>query len=258
MIIGLLTLAFLVFCKGHETILLDPNLQKSVNIYVKDKERKSEIDQVIKQVTKTEETFQKKMKDVYAKELVRLNLSRTSKPTEFVQEYNMFYQDVRTEMNSYIDAEMKFRSLTKENEWDSIMSRAAKQPNNVKLKKNLTEENNKYYQHLLATCNKYIQDAAGKTEALGLLDTYKRKVDSVADAFLDLNYRYLNALRPYSATTASFQSLRDNTISLRKNYSDYLVTMRFKLLPLVPGKDWETLAKELNPAFADISPGVSK
>jgi hypothetical protein len=210
-----LTLAFLLFGKGHETILLDPNMQKSMNLYVKDKERKTELDNIIKQVSRTQEAFQKKMKDLYAKKLVGLNKSSSSVPGDFLLEYDQFYQDARVEMNSYIDAEMKFRSITKENEWDSIMNKALKQPDNAKLKKNLTAESNKYYQHLLETPNKYIPDAAGKTTAKGLLDGFKTKLDSVADAFLNLNYKYLEALRPYHAARPVFQQLRDNMITRR-------------------------------------------
>ncbi|HET7002297.1 MAG TPA: hypothetical protein VFI33_13335, partial [Puia sp.] len=78
MIIGLLTLAYLLFGSGHETYLLNLGLEKSVSDYVKDKQRREEIDQVIKQTKKTESVFQKKMKDVYEKKLVQLNMKRTS------------------------------------------------------------------------------------------------------------------------------------------------------------------------------------
>jgi len=188
MIIGLLTLAFILFGSGHETILLNPNLEKSVNMYVKDKERKTEIDKLIKVTEKSEEAFQKKMKDIYAKKLISLNESNSSTPGDFMLEYDQFYQDLRIQSNSYIDAEIKFRALVKEAEWDSIISKALKQPDNVKLKKNLLAENNKNYQHILEISNKYIEDAPGKAHAKGLLDGYKTKVDSVSDAFLDLNY----------------------------------------------------------------------
>ena len=63
MVIGLLTLYFILFGGGHETFLLNPNLEKSVSIYVKDRDRKSEIDKIIKQVEKSEEEFQKTNKE---------------------------------------------------------------------------------------------------------------------------------------------------------------------------------------------------
>jgi len=59
MLIGLLTLYFLVFGGKHETFLLDPTFQKSVSTYVKDKDRKSQIDKLIKETEKNEENFQK-------------------------------------------------------------------------------------------------------------------------------------------------------------------------------------------------------
>src|ERR1700755_1048651 len=94
MIIGLLTLAYLLFGKGHETFLLNPNIEKSVSIYIKDKQRKNEIDSVIKKVEKTEAAFQKKVKDVYRKKLVELNMNRASTSAEFTKEYDAFYTDL--------------------------------------------------------------------------------------------------------------------------------------------------------------------
>ena len=62
MIIGLLTIYFIFFGGSHETFLLDPNIEKTVSVYVKDKDRKSEIDKVIKGIQKSEENFQKQTK----------------------------------------------------------------------------------------------------------------------------------------------------------------------------------------------------
>jgi hypothetical protein len=256
MIIGLLTLAYLLFGRGHETFLLNPNLEKSVSVYVKDKQRKDEIDQVIKQVEKAEAAFQKKMKDVYAKKLVQLNLNRASTTADFIQEYNAFYGDLSTLQNSYVASELKIRTYMKPNEWDSIVSKALKQPDNVKARKSLTEENNKMHVHLLTTCNKYITDPTNKKKAKMLVDDFQLKVDTVASAFLDLNYHYLKAVRPYEVTAADFAPLRDKMIELRKSYSDYVVKMRFNLLVITPEKDWESLAKELNGVFSDVAVGL--
>lgn len=256
MIIGLLTLAYLLFGRGHETFLLNPNLEKSVSIYVKDKQRKDEIDQVIKQVEKTEAAFQKKMKDVYAKKLVQLNMNRTSTSADFIQEYNAFYSDLSTLQNSYIESELKIRSYIKPNEWDSIVNKALKQPDNVKAQKSLTEANQKLHDHLLATCNKYITDPTNQINAKMLVDDFQLKVDTVTHAFLDLNYHYLKAIRPYQVTADDFAPLRIKMIELRKSYSDYVVNMRFKLLAITPEKNWEGLAKELNSVFYDVAVGL--
>ncbi len=258
MIIGLLTLAFLLFGRGHETFLLNPNLEKNVSVYVKDKDRKTQIDQTIKQVEKSEESFQKKAKDVYDKKLKELNLSRTSTSTEFIQEYNLLYQDLSVLQNSYVDAELKIRSFIRENEWDSIMNKVLKTPDNAKARKILMEENKKLHDKLLDACNKRITDPAGKTKAKALVDEYMVKGDSLASAFLDLNYKYLKAVRPYKVNGEDFKPIRNQMIGLRKNYSSYLVGMRFELLAIVPEKEWEGLARELNDDFSYLGPGVSK
>jgi hypothetical protein len=83
-------------------------------------------------------------------------------------------------------------------------------------------------------------------QARVLVDEYSTKGDSLANAFLDLNNRYMQAIRPYKVTRADFEPLRTKMIGLRRNYTDYLVYMRFKLIALTPEKQWEGLAKELN------------
>ena len=87
MIIGLLALYFIFFGGGHETFLLDPNFQKSANIYVKDKDRRSEIDKLVKEVAKSEENFQKEAKKTYDKKFEALNMDHASTPAEFKQQY---------------------------------------------------------------------------------------------------------------------------------------------------------------------------
>jgi hypothetical protein len=251
-------MAFILFGRGHETFLLNPNLEKNVNVYVKDKERKAEIDQTIKQVEKSEENFQKQVKNVFDKKLEELNMSRASTANDFELEYNKFYIDLKSLQNGYLDAELKIRSFIRPNEWDSIMKKALQQPDNVKARKSLMEENKKLHDKLLGDCNKYIPDAAGKMQARVLVDEYSTKGDSLAKAFLDLNYRYIQAIRPYKVTRADFEPLRTKMIRLRRNYTDYLVYMRFKLIALTPEKQWEGLAKELNYNFIYMGAGVSK
>ena len=256
MLIGLLTLAYLLFGHGNQTFLLNPNLEKNVSVYVKDKDRKTQIDQTIKQVKKTEDAFQKKAKDVYDKKLEELNKSKTSTANDFLQEYNQFYKDLAELQNNYVDAELKFRSLIKPNEWDSIMNKVMKTPDNAKTRKKLKEENNKLHDRLLSACNKHIPDAAGKAKAKSLVNEYSVKADSLANAYLDLNYKYIKAIRPYKVSRTDFEPYQTQMIGLRKNYSDYLVYMRFKLKDITPEKEWESLAGDLKTVFAYLGPGM--
>lgn len=256
MLIGLLTLAYLLFGHGHQTFLLNPNLEKNVSVYVKDKDRKRQIDETIKAAQKSEATFLKKAKDVYEKKLKELNLSRSSTQADFANEYNLFYEDLSSLQAGYVTQEIKIRSYIKPTEWDSIMNKVLAQPDNAKARKQLLEENKKLHDRLLASCNKHITDASGKSKAKALVDGYQAEGDSVAQAFLDLNYRYLKAVRPYQVTPADFEPMQAKMINLRKGYSDYLVKMRFQILALTPDKEWEGMAKEFTDLFTYISPGI--
>ena len=257
MIIGLLALYFLVFGGGHETFLLDPNFEKSVSVYIKDKDRKSEIDKIVKQAEKSEEVFQKQTKKVYDKKLVDLNMNFTSKPGDFNREYDSFYVGLMKLVNGLLTSELKVRSLIHPNEWDSIISKAIRQPDESKVRKAVIGRNEQLQDRLIMACNKYITDSAGKAKSRVIIGEYEIKGDNLTEAFLELNFQYLKALRPYKVSREDFEPMRAKMIGLRRNYTDYLVEMRFKLKAITPEKNWEGLAKELNNSFTYLGPGVS-
>jgi hypothetical protein len=258
MIVGLMALYFIFFSGGHETFLLDPNFEKGVSAYVKDKSRREEIDKTVKQVEKNEESFQKQTKKIYDKKLVDLNMNRASTPADFKKEYDSFYVGLTKTINGYVTSELEVRSFIHPNEWDSIMSKAVKQPDEAKVRKSILEENQKLQAGLIIACNKYIPDSAGKAKANIILGDYEIKGDNLSEAFLELNYQYLKSLRPYTAKRQDFEPIRAKMIGLRRNYTDYLVEMRFKLMAITPEKNWKDLAKELNANFTYLGPGISK
>jgi hypothetical protein len=255
MIVGLLALYFILFGGGHETFLLDPNMEKMVSVYVKDKDRKSEIDKLIKQVEKSEGDFQKKIKKVYDKKLVELNMNHASTPADFTREYDSFYVDLTELLNGYLTSELKVRSLIHPNEWDSIMNKAIKQPDEMKARKSMLQQNQKLQDELILACNKYISDPTSRAKANVIIGDYEIKGDNLMEAFLEMNFHYLKALRPYKVTRADFEPIRSKMIELRKNYSAYIVEMRFKLMALTPEKNWKDLSKELNNCFAYLGAG---
>jgi hypothetical protein len=257
MIIGLLALYFIVFGGGHETFLLDPNFEKAVSIYVKDKDRKSEIDKIVKQVEKNEEAFQKQTKKVYDKKLVDLNMNFGSTPGDFNLEYDSFYVGLTELVNGLLTSELKVRSLIHPSEWDSIINKSIRQPDEMKVRKAILAQNEHLQDQLIIACNKYITDSAGRSKVRIILGDYEIRGDNLSEAFLELNFQYLKALRPYQVTRQDFEPMRTKMIGLRRSYTNYLVEMRFKLKALTPEKNWKGLAKELNNSFTYLGPGVS-
>jgi len=257
MIIGLLALYFILFGGGHQTYLLDPNFEKAVGVYVKDKDRKSEIDKIVKQVEKSEEEFQKQTKKVYDKKLIDLNMNHASTPGEFKQVYDSFYIGLKELVSGFLTSELKTRSLIHPGEWDSIVSKAIKQPDESKIRKAIISRNEQLQYKLIAACNKYITDSSDKSKTRVIIGEYEIKGDNLTEAFLELNFKYLKALRPYNVSRQDFEPMRTKMIELRRNYTDELVEMRFKILAMTPEKNWKDLAKELNSTFTYLGPGVS-
>jgi hypothetical protein len=137
------------------------------------------------------------------------------------------------------------------------MKKAISQPDPMKVRKAILATNQKLQTRLILACDKYIGDSAGKSKTRIIIGEYEIKGDNLAEAFLQLNYQYLKAIRPYEVTRQDFDPIRAKMISLRRNYTDYLVEMRFKLMAITPEKNWNDLAKELNSCFTYLGPGVS-
>jgi hypothetical protein len=256
MIIGLLALTYLLFGGGHQTFLLNPALKKNVETYVKNSKRKEDIYQLIKQTDKNESAFLKETKSVFDKKLVSLNMDTASTTADFIKEYNKFYDSLTVLQNKYIEGEIKIRSFILPNEWDSIMKKVLTLPDQAKARKSLMEENQKLATKLKTACNKNITDPSSKKQAAVYVDGYKARGDSVATAFLNLNYKYAAAIRPYKVSRSDFEPMRSNMIDLRRDYSNYLINMRFKLKAITPNKNWKDLAKVLNNNFVYLGAGI--
>ena len=257
MLIGLL-IAFIFLGGSHQTFLLNPNLEKNVSLYVKDKSRKEEIDKIIKQTIKSEDIFQKKIEKPTCKKLEDLNMNHLSTQSQFNKEYATLYDSLESLQNSYLSSELKIRSLIHANEWDSIMNKTLVQPAREKVSKAIYAKNIKLHDQLIKACNERITDSMNRKKAKSYADTYFAKGNSLAKAFLDLNYKYLSAIRPYTATRSDFEKPGKEMIDLRKNYSEYLVDMRFKLMAITPEKEWPGLAKELNNEFNYLGAGGTR
>lgn len=255
MILSLL-IAYFFLHGGHETFLLDPNMAKNVSVYVKNKTNKDKIDKIIKSVAKNQEAFEKKTKKVYDKNLVTLNMNPASAAVSFSSEYDLFYKDLKNLQESYIDSELVIKSLIQPAEWDSIMKKVLVTPTKDKAKKGFAKQNMDLHNRILKACNRLIVNTSDQQKAKQYVDEYTAKGDTLASAFLDLNYKNLQNIRSYSAKRADFEKDRMKMIQLRRSYTDYLVAMRFKLVAITPKDKWTDLAKELNNSFNYMGAGL--
>jgi hypothetical protein len=257
MLIGLLV-AYLFLGGSHQTFLLNPNMEKNVSEYVKDKSRKDQIDRIIKEVKKAEVDFQKKIEKPVGKKLEDLNMNRASTKNDFNNEYTLLYDSLIDLQNLCTNSEFKVRSLILSNEWDSIMNKVLKQPSSDKLRKKMYAENKKLHDRLLKACNNHIPDSINRKKAKSYVDVYLTKGNTLANSFLDLNYKYISGIRQYTAARDDFEKPEKQMIELRKNYSNYLVDTRFNLMALTTEKEWTGVAKVLNDDFNYLGAGAER
>ena len=134
--------------------------------------------------------------------------------------------------------------------------KSADYPDKDKAQKSFAKQNLDLHNKILKACNRAITNTADQQKAKQYVDEYTAKSDTLSSAFLDLNYKSLKNIRSYSATRADFEQDRMKMIELRRNFTDYLVGMRFKLIAITPADKWTDLAKELNNSFSYMGSGL--
>ncbi len=246
MLAGLLFALFLFLSGGQETFMLNPEMEKSIKIIVKDKDRKHQIDQILKEIKQDQKSFLKKTQKPSLKKLEDLNLEYTSTPENYILTLNSYFTDLEALQNKYLDKELQIRSLTKEEEWNKIMEMAVEKPNKEKYKKQIAKMCSQMHSNLLKALEKSITDPNSLKKAQLLLDQYQSKSVTIAEELLNVSYKQNEEIRRYDASRADFESLRLEMLNIRKEYMSFVVDMGFQFKDLTPKENWKNIGKAIN------------
>jgi hypothetical protein len=245
MLAGLL-LALFLLVSGQETFMLNPEMEKSIKTTVKDKERKHQIDQILKEIKQDQKLFLKKTQKPSLKKLEELNLEYTSTAEDYQVVLNSYFTDLGVLQNKYLDKELQIRSLTKEEEWNKIMEMVIEKPNKEKHKKEIDKMCNQMHSNLLKAVEKNITDTISLKKARLLLEDYKTSSITISEKLLNASYKQNEAIRLYDTPRANFELLRLELLNSRKEYMSFVVAMRFQLKVLTPKENWKNVAKAIN------------
>lgn len=255
MLIGIATLLMLLFGGGQDTFMLNPYLKKQIKTHVGDKDRRSGIDELIKQVKKDQAAFLKERKKTI-KALTELNSDYKTTVSQFETLFDEYYDRRVALQNTYLDREMKIRELITEGEWDKIMTSVLEQPDKEKARRRVLEKNEKMYAGLAGTCEKTMTNKDTLAKAKEIIDRHRKVTESFIEEFLDLGYRNLEPIRKYNATRADFELIRKQMSDHHRKYLTSVIELRFDLVSLASEKEWWSIGKELNSAFKKGNKGV--
>ena len=245
MLAGLLV-AILLFFSGHETVMLNPEMGKSIKKTVQDKEREQQINQVLKEIKQDQKLFIKETQKPGLKELENLNLDHNSTRENFDGLLNTYYTELEELQNKYLDNELKVRSLLMEDEWTRIMDQVVQQPDKEKDMKEIRKQADHMHSNLLKSVESNITEPVNLEKARALLDEYESRSAKIAEELLHLTYNQHETIRSYDASRDNFESLRSEILASRKEYMAFVVDMRFQLKDLTPEANWEKVAKAIN------------
>ncbi len=249
MLIGIAALVLMLFSGGQETYFLNPNIQKSVKTYVKDKQRKSEIDDLIKGIEKDQKSFLKKRKKYYNKKVSELNLNYHSNKEDFDKLFSEYSDDRQKMMDSYWDKESKIRSLFEEAEWSQMIEQELEKPDKEKARKEFTKASEKLFGDLVSVCKKHITEASRQEAALLAVKEGQENVNHFIDEYLNQNYKHLEPLRTRTATKADFEKATESLSHLRGELLKSIGDMRFNVLKNTTEAEWKSVAKEMDKLF---------
>lgn len=250
MLIGIATLVLLLFSGQPVMYFLNPNIQKSVKTYVKDKERKSEIQLLIKEMEKDQKSFLKKRKE-YNKEASELNLNYYTTREDFDQLFSEYANARQAMMDTYWDKESKIRTLFEDEEWNKMIAAVLEKPDKEKARKEYTKASEKLFGDLTAICKKHITDTSRQEAALQAVKENHESIGRFIEEYLNQNYTHLEPLRTRTATKADFVKATEPLTHLRNELLKSIGDMRFKVLKNTTESEWKSVAKEIDKLFTN-------
>ncbi len=246
MLAGLLLALLIVFTGGYDTVMLNPEMKKNVQDNVQDKDRRHQIDQILKNITKDQKAFLKNTHKPGLKKLENLNMDYSSPKEEFEAVLNSYYTNLEELQKKYLDAELNIRSLTQEEEWNKIMEMVLQQPDKEKHASQIKKMIDRMYSNLLNACENNITNVQNLEKALNLVAKYKTNSTDLTEKMVNMGYKQQEEIRMYNAPRANFEALRAEILTSRSEYMANVVDMRFRLKDLTPEANWKNIAKAIN------------
>ena len=252
MIVGIVTLFSMLFGVGGQVdIFFLDNLDKGVKKYVVDKDRKKELQGILKDYTSTLKDFRKERKSK-VKDLKEKNKDRSG-TEEWFRDFFTGRIDEREELQAYwIEHRLELQEKIMPDEWALIIKMAEDEVAKLEAKeqkKARKQKDKDIFSKLETTINEQIADQGKRSEVMTALEQYEKKVDELGDNLKDINVTETDFLADQNATKEDMEKVARSINDLRKElYSSYS-SFYLEVLENTTVEEWNPIMKEFNKMF---------
>lgn len=252
MIVGIVTLFSMLFGVGGQVdIFFLDNLDKGVKKYVVDKDRKKELQGILKDYTSTLKDFRKERKSK-VKDLKEKNKDRSG-TEEWFRDFFAGRIDEREELQAYwIEHRLELQEKVMPDEWALIIKMAEDEMAKLEAKeekKARKQKDQDIFLKLEATINEQIADQEKQSEVMSALAKYEKKVDELGNNLENINVTETDFLANQNASKEEMKrfagSINDLRKELYKSYSEFYL----EVLDNTTAEEWKAIMKEFNKVF---------
>lgn len=248
MLIGLfLLLSSLLFGGNPEVFYID-KIENGVKKFVTDKDRKKELDDVLKDYNNSVKEFHK-TRDGYVKQLKSKSLDRNTPDQWYKDFFEARLVDRKNIHAEFIDQRIKLQENITDDEWAQIMDLAKETADKLAEKREKQKEkeaNKNYFKKQEQAITDHISDPNRQTNALKALKSYEQDFVEVAKAYEELNVNEAEFLDDRYATREDMQKLSDQLNSYQADlYASYRGFIR-ALIENTNEEEWGSIIKVFN------------
>ena len=250
MLIGLFTLLTALVFGGNESPFILQNAEKIIKKEIQDKDRKKEIQAMMKEYKKEWKALNKTKKK-QAKSIAKLNKDRNTATEQLAEKFEKFRVQ-RVELNQkLIDGRIKVARLIEQEEWDKILTdvvqispKAEKKLTKAEAKVKIKQD--KKLQSIGDEIEAVFSDPVEREQATQYLLQFEDDIIVFLTSSSKFTYRDQEALQDRSASKEEIAGVIQKLEDYRANVHHSFLELRKNLVELSNEKNWPKLAKALN------------
>ena len=253
MLIALFAFLFGLITHGPEQVFIAPDVQKNVKKYVEKKERRDEINAVLKDGKKEIASF-KKEQEKLAKMIQKEILSKSSSRSKVESLLDSSLEIRKGHQNSYVEMRLKIQEVFSQEEWDKVIKNAVYPSDKDSIREEkATEKTKKAYineaNKIKVNIQKVIVDQDKRERSVAAYETFRDEYSGLIDMRTELNYKNLEVLRNKQASKEQLEAFytkqNETRERLYSSFNDFFSSLKEN----TTDDEWKRLKKEIAKIF---------
>lgn len=251
MIVGILTLFMSLFGIGSTDVFYMDKIEEGINKEIKDKDRKKDLKNIIKDYKKTVKEFNK-ARSKQLKDLRQKNLERSTSEEWYVEFYESRMEEKIELEKTFIEQRIALQEEITEEEWSAIVSRSmdasTKQKEKEEKKKSKQKDKNAFALQEKAIVEN-VSDRDRRMVLLDALSVFESTYENIHNAYVSINIDNAEFLSDKYALAEDMlilaEKLNEQRLLLYKGNTVFLMVMK----EYATEEEWKPIMKAYNKLF---------